>query len=215
MRVYLSSPYWMRCRLELYAQDLARAGHYVTSRWIRGFYDEYYVGPLEGEEARENLEDIRAADVLIVVTPLDHDGYYDTRGGHHFESGYALALGKRIFLVGDPTHIFHSLPGVRWFADWSQKVLDALEPAQEGTDQRQEFQEHLRAVMRGHHVDDWQAEDMVREITEWHDAGRPTMAKPPPSETVAAMDHLYRLLPVDPRDIYVDHMHFSPNFETV
>ena len=39
------------------------------------------------------------------------------------------------------------------------------------------YRDNIRAIMRGEEVDDWQAEDIIREITEWHDAGRPQVAK--------------------------------------
>ena len=35
---------------------------------------------------------------------------------------------------------------------------------------RQQFRDELRAIMRGEHVEGWQAQDMIREITEWHDS---------------------------------------------
>ena len=38
---------------------------------------------------------------------------------------------------------------------------------------RNEFRDALRALMRGETVDGWQAQDMIREITDWHDKGRP------------------------------------------
>ena len=42
---------------------------------------------------------------------------------------------------------------------------------------RRVFRENIKALMRGEEVEDWQAEDIIREITEWHDAGRPQVAK--------------------------------------
>ena len=52
---------------------------------------------------------------------------------------------------------------------------------------RQIFRENLRAIMRGEgdDLDDWQAHDIIREITEWHDAGRPQVAKMTPEDRKA------------------------------
>ena len=46
-------------------------------------------------------------------------------------------------------------------------------------DGRNAFRDNVRAIMRGEadDLDDWQAFDLIREITEWHDAGRPQVAK--------------------------------------
>ena len=43
-------------------------------------------------------------------------------------------------------------------------------------DGRNVFRDNIRAIMRGVGVDDWQAHDIIREITEWHDEGRPQVA---------------------------------------
>ena len=40
-----------------------------------------------------------------------------------------------------------------------------------------DFRDELRAIMRGERTDNIAATDMIREITEWHDAGRPTIRK--------------------------------------
>lgn len=51
-------------------------------------------------------------------------------------------------------------------------------------DGRNILRDNIKAIMRGEadDLDDWQAFDLIREITEWHDAGRPQVAKMSPTE---------------------------------
>jgi len=115
MKVYIAAPYSMRL---FEATDirtaLVRAGHQVTSRWI--------VDP-QGESsnryALEDLDDVAAADVLLAYNP---EGWMDRgTGGRHIEFGYALALDKRIIMIGPRVNIFHYLDCIT--------VVDTLEEA--------------------------------------------------------------------------------------
>ena len=57
---------------------------------------------------------------------------------------------------------------------------------------RNAFRENVKAIMRGaaDDLDDWQAFDLIREITEWHDAGRPQVAKMTAAERRAFFNSL-------------------------
>jgi hypothetical protein len=103
-RFYLAAAFGKRFLLQGYRADLCRLGHTVTSRWLdireEGVGDGYARAC-----AKDDLEDIRLADTLIVFD----DNPRSTRGGHAFESGYAYALGKQLIIVGHRTHIFHHL----------------------------------------------------------------------------------------------------------
>ena len=50
------------------------------------------------------------------------------------------------------------------------KDAEITEYRQEG---RNSLREDVRAIMRGEDVDSAIAQDLLREVTEWHDAGRP------------------------------------------
>ena len=54
-------------------------------------------------------EDVLAADALVCFTEPPGDG---GSGGRHVELGMALALGRRVIVVGRREHIFHHLPEV-------------------------------------------------------------------------------------------------------
>jgi len=73
------------------------------------------------EQAQVDLDDIKACDLFVFfadATPKT------TRGGKHFEAGYASGLGKRIVVIGQPENIFHYLPGVVHYASLGD-FLDA------------------------------------------------------------------------------------------
>lgn len=114
-------------------RDVLHAMNYrVTSRWI-----DLHGGDQKESAANEvlnsdpasvahfgehDLEDIHAADTLISFTGPGG------KGGRHVEFGYGLALGMRMIVVGPREHIFHTLPQVEHFADWSHLVM-ALAPS--------------------------------------------------------------------------------------
>lgn len=60
------------------------------------------------EVATRNTADIERCDSLVLLTTGE-----PSRGGRHFETGYAIALGKPVLMVGPPEHAFQHLPGIR------------------------------------------------------------------------------------------------------
>lgn len=54
------------------------------------------------DKALLDEEHVRAADVLVIIT-----GDTLTRGGRHAECGMAIALGKRVYLLGPREQVFH------------------------------------------------------------------------------------------------------------
>jgi len=136
---YLAGRYGRRSELQGYARDLARIGVMVTSHWLHptpaaiAAEEQFGIGPEHSRDIlapefrtivdrsnRDDLEDIEAADSLILFT----DERY-ARGGKHFETGYAYALGKNLIVVGDPELTFHFAPGIRRLETWEQ-VLDGI-----------------------------------------------------------------------------------------
>ena len=59
------------------------------------------------DAALQALEEIAQADAVVVADPNSKTG------GLHWESAWACAHGKPVFIVGEPTNIFHHLPWVR------------------------------------------------------------------------------------------------------
>ena len=122
MKVYLAGRYQeqktMRLVRSVWAPEIA-----VTSRWIDGKHD--------GVEARtcalDDLADIDEAEALVLWNPQRFHG--QGRGGRHVELGYALALGKRVLIVGDRENVFHSHPLVELYPDWPDAFAALMTPA--------------------------------------------------------------------------------------
>lgn len=105
MKIYIAAPYEMRQVAVSAMKELEARGDEITSTWLKQL-DE------EGEKsARQDLEDIYRADVLLAINP--ESWRRKGGGGRHAEFGYALALGKKMVLLGVRSHIFHHLREVR------------------------------------------------------------------------------------------------------
>lgn len=110
MKFYVSTRYGRRLDGEEIANRLLAEGHEVTSRWVwRNQPDDYEKCTNEEicELALEDLEDIQLADALITLSEPSNNPY--GRGGRHVEFGYALGLGKPVYVVGPMENIFHYL----------------------------------------------------------------------------------------------------------
>jgi hypothetical protein len=98
--------------------ELERRGHRCTSRWI---VDDTKFGTGEYSDAeRQRLalldeEDVRGAtDGLILLA--EAKGQL-VPGGKHVETGMALALGRRVYVIGERENMFHWHPMVRVFSE--------------------------------------------------------------------------------------------------
>ena len=110
MRIYIAARYDRREQMQGLLRAIEEIGHRVTSRWIRdsfaGVPDEICAGVDES--------DIDEAEALVAFSePRGHLSH----GGRHVEFGIALALNKRLFLVGDRENVFHHHPSVEQFKD--------------------------------------------------------------------------------------------------
>jgi hypothetical protein len=109
--VYFAARYSRREELNGYRSELEALGIVVTSRWLA---TEPRMRSEYSDEDWRNLglidqEDVLAADALVCFTEPPGDG---GSGGRHVELGMALALGRRVIVVGRREHIFHHLPEV-------------------------------------------------------------------------------------------------------
>lgn len=104
--VYIAAPFPTRHEMRRFRDEIEALGHTVTSTWIDVEPDEDATSWDHRERAAiQCLEEVAAADILLIVTDDPHAG----RGGRHVEMGYALALGKRIWRIGPRTHAFTAL----------------------------------------------------------------------------------------------------------
>lgn len=124
MRIYLAARYSRHPEMQRVADDLARIGFEVTSRWILGGHQIDDAGlsteakAAERERfAREDFEDLAGADCCISFTEVPRST--NSRGGRHVEHGIALGMGKRVLVAGPRENVFHCLPAVEWYPDWA------------------------------------------------------------------------------------------------
>jgi len=129
--VYLSGQFEDGPALQRQRDDLTGRGIRVTSRWLEG--ETFIAATASADEAgaaarlaaigRRDIEDIHSADVVVVFNPREAANI--GRGGRHVETGYALALGKQVIVVGVRGNVFHWLPEVTVIDDWD-RLLEAL-----------------------------------------------------------------------------------------
>lgn len=122
MKIYLASNYGTWPTMQEHAAELRRRGHEVIADWITGTHQ----ADDAARYAEIDLADLDKCDAVIFFAESPPGSR--TRGGKHVEFGYALAKGKRIFLVGTAQNVFHHLPCVvqrLTFAD----LLPVLGPA--------------------------------------------------------------------------------------
>jgi nucleoside 2-deoxyribosyltransferase len=118
VRVYLAASFSRQSEMRVIALRLEMAGVCVTSRWLHENQGMKHGNAREKfmrECAFTDLQDVRDADMLVRFTddliPSTIPSYLGT-GARHFETGYALALGKPIVVVGGRQNVFDFLPNV-------------------------------------------------------------------------------------------------------
>ncbi len=152
--VYIASFFADKDRVKARAAELRGIGCTVTARWfdekvphnvlLKDLPDEYH-----RETAVADIEDILAAEVVILTIPTPDQAYDLTpgqmiRGGRHFESGFQfglaiaqtfgnesndfprelIILGKRenVFHYLDGTGVAHRYPAIRVIETWEEVV---------------------------------------------------------------------------------------------
>lgn len=152
--VYLAASYAERDRLrDEIAPALEADGWTITSRWLR------QTCPLDDEGtpemAEEDLEDVRGAHFFLCwpslggdtagsAEPVEASGVCPPfTGGHHFELGYAVALGKQVYIVGRGTSLFHHLPGIIHVASAEDFAYAADERVTRMAEAREEYEDYL------------------------------------------------------------------------
>lgn len=132
MKFYLAAQYERHPEMREIRTRLRDHGHVVTSRWI----DQHNgsapdaAGTLQLNQspahytvfANKDLFDLDVADAMIFFSSGNGS---KGRGGRHLELGYALALGKPVYFVGQRENVFHTLPQLQVYSDF-EGLLNAL-----------------------------------------------------------------------------------------
>jgi hypothetical protein len=137
MIIYLAARYSRNDEMRGVRDVLEAFGHKVTSRWI-DLHGGKYPGSFTPDQlnsdpascagiAAADIEDMDAADTVISFTSPG-----EGKGGRHTEFGWALGRAKRLVVVGPREHVFHTLPQVEWYPDWSRLVMALSRPQQAG-----------------------------------------------------------------------------------
>lgn len=116
MKVYVAAIFrkYAFARGVMHALELA--GHECTSTWLRETekHDSANsLNPMDEDQKRliaeVDLYDVAVSDVVILLCE-EGDVAGGTRGGRHFETGYATAHGIPVIAIGGPENVFHYLP---------------------------------------------------------------------------------------------------------
>jgi nucleoside 2-deoxyribosyltransferase len=133
VKVYLAAPYAARDQVKDYAAELTRIGFTITSTWLNETHDinAGTTGAATGLSndqvalhAAADLHDIDQSDLLVAITAkaVNERG---GSGGRHVETGYAIALGKPVVVVGEPENVFHRLGSACTIVPtWHEAVIE-------------------------------------------------------------------------------------------
>lgn len=122
---YIAARYSRREEIKQFAQQLRSMGIQVTSSWLTETHSPtIQIKEIADRELRElaeqDMRDIEEADSFLFFA--EDQNNQPPRGGRHVEFGYALARGKRIFVIGEKENIFHYLPWVSVHPDLANLV---------------------------------------------------------------------------------------------
>lgn len=129
MKLYLAAPYAWKPEIRILVDWISRnTQHIVTSTWMYETYakDVTLVQMTDADRASiaaRDLEEVEGCETLVLFTVPESTPL--PRGGRHFESGYALAQGKALWVVGPRENLFHYLPEVRVLGS-KEELMDAL-----------------------------------------------------------------------------------------
>jgi hypothetical protein len=130
MNIYLASRYSRNDEMKGIRDVLQALGHKITSRWIDchpdvvGDFTESFDSEMLNTNPEQcaplgqhDLDDIDKADTVISFTG------FGGKGGRHVEFGYALAKGKKLFIVGPRENVFHTLQQVEYYPTWRSLII--------------------------------------------------------------------------------------------
>jgi hypothetical protein len=113
-KVYLAGRWSRREEFEALGVTLRSLGIEVTSRWLTDpqhrMADDPKSQEFNAELANHDVYDVGQAETLVYFAPAG------MRGGSNVEFGMALALKRRLFWIGERSHVFSYLPEVTVFA---------------------------------------------------------------------------------------------------
>lgn len=120
--LYLAAPWDMREQAKEVRTLFQQAGWTVTSNWLDWPNDHEPTDDELQHEAIADLADIASSDLLVV---LNWQARGEETSGKAVETGYALAKGIPVIIVGERSNVFHFLPYVTVVATLKDALLAA------------------------------------------------------------------------------------------
>ena len=116
MKIYLAGRFEDQFPLREVSYMLIMQKHEIASTWLWSD-DSYETEKEKASIALKDYRDIIACDILVLYSHLGEP--LPTRQAHSTELGLALAMGKRVIIVGVKTdNVFHYLPSIEYCPTW-------------------------------------------------------------------------------------------------
>lgn len=116
MKIYLAGRFEDQFLLREASYMLIMLTHEIASTWLWSD-DPYETEKEKALIALKDYRDIQACDTLVLYSHLCEP--LPTRQAHSTELGLALAMGKRVIIVGVKTeNVFHHLPSIEYCPAW-------------------------------------------------------------------------------------------------
>ena len=130
INLYLAARFSRKEEMAGVADRLRNVDLNNIATWVTGAHDytgvpdEHIPVSAQADFAAEDLQEIHRADIVMVFT--DPPGHGGSRGGKHFEAGFALALGKPIVVIGPLENVFFSYLATKEHRARHYEDLDAF-----------------------------------------------------------------------------------------
>lgn len=116
MNIYIAGRFEDQFMLRDVSYMLIMQKHEIVSTWLWST-DPYETDKEKAAIALKDYRDIIACNTLVLYSHLGEP--LPTRQAHSTELGLALAMGKRVILVGVKTdNVFHHLPSIEYCSTW-------------------------------------------------------------------------------------------------
>lgn len=110
MKIYIAAPWVRKSEAIMAAWDFEQAGFTITKRWwehreVPGYLVNDHDNAELRQQADEDMRGVHIADLFVLLN-------YEKSEGKAVETGFALAAGIPILLVGGKSNLFHYSAGV-------------------------------------------------------------------------------------------------------
>jgi nucleoside 2-deoxyribosyltransferase len=128
LRIYTAAAYGRKHEIREYATQAEKCGIKVGAEWLKepdspdsDLSDS--IPEKLATYAQQDWWDVGACDIFVFWAENPHK--QPPRGGRLTELGFAISLGKKIVVIGEPENIFFYLPGIdiEFFHTWESALV--------------------------------------------------------------------------------------------